>query len=341
MSLQPGDTGLRAALFTLPLLLAATLLGQNGFGVITGTVFDPLGAPFSDAEVQAKNTTTGVVYRATSASKGEYSITGIVPGTYTVTVLVRGAPMYTHAATILEASKPLRLDVRLEEGTALGAIGDNLLAFAVWDRRPVPQGPTPRSLDGKPDLSGVWTLSREVASETPALLPGAAAVMKQRSESNYKDNPVGLCLPWGLTFDVPAPFRFVQSPSVIVILFEHVFSYRQIFLDGRGHSKDADPTWMGHSVGRWDGDTLLIDTAGFNDKSWTPARFPHTEKLHMIERIRRPDLGHLEIETTFDDPGTYAKPWTSKRVSNLFAGEEIGEYICAENNQDVEHLVGK
>jgi Carboxypeptidase regulatory-like domain len=130
MSLQPGDTGLRTAFLVLPLMLAATLLGQNGFGVITGTVFDPLGAPFSDAEVQAKSASTDVVYRTISGSKGEYSITGIVPGTYTLTVLVRGTPMYTQANTILEASKALRLDVRMKETNALGAIGDNLLAFA-------------------------------------------------------------------------------------------------------------------------------------------------------------------------------------------------------------------
>ena len=136
----------------------------------------------------------------------------------------------------------------------------------------------------------------------------------------------------------------VQVRAVSVgdrILTEDVFSYRQIFLDGRDHSKDADPTWMGYSIGKWEGDTLVVDTAGFNDKSWSPMFRPHTDKFHMIERFRRLDLGHLEIEVTIDDPGAYVKPWTIKRVSNLLPGDEIGEYICAENNQDVEHLVGK
>jgi len=172
-------------------------------------------------------------------------------------------------------------------------------------------------------------------------LPWVQPVLQERRENNWKDIPTARCLPWGPTFDVPTVFKFIQAPTEIVVLTEDVFSYRQIFLDGRGHPKDGDPTWMGHSTGRWDGDTLVVDTAGFNDKSWTPVPYPHTEKLHLIERIRRPDAGHLEIETTVDDPGTYAGPWTFKRTSNLLVGEEIGEYVCAENNQDLEHTVGK
>jgi hypothetical protein len=137
------------------------------------------------------------------------------------------------------------------------------------------------------------------------------------------------------------PIKFIQSPTTIVILIEDVFSYRQIHLDGRPHPKDADPIWMGHSIGHFEGDTLVVDTTNFNDKSWSPSRRPHTEKLHLIERFRRTDFGHLEIETTIDDPGSYKEPWKFKRISNLLPNEEIGEYICAENNQDVSHLVGK
>jgi hypothetical protein len=125
------------------------------------------------------------------------------------------------------------------------------------------------------------------------------------------------------------------------VLIEDVFSYRQIFLDGRGHPKDGDPTWMGHSIGRWEGDTLVVDTANFNNKSWTPMGRPHTDKLHIIERFHRPDAGHLQYEMTINDPGTYRKPWTIQRASNLLAGDEIGEYICTENEQDLEHTVKK
>ena len=116
---------------------------------------------------------------------------------------------------------------------------------------------------------------------------------------------------------------------------------RIIPLDGRPHRKDYDPTYYGDPIGHWEGDTLVVDTTGFNDKSWTPANRAHTDKLHLVERIRRPDAGHIEIETTVDDPGAYKQPWTFTRASNLLPSEEIGEYVCAENNQDVEHLVGK
>jgi hypothetical protein len=121
--------------------------------------------------------------------------------------------------------------------------------------------------------------------------------------------------------------------------------YREFFLDGRGHPKDLDPTWTGHSVGKWEGDTLVVDTVGFNDKSWLgdlPSTvMPHTEMLHLTTRFRRPDLGHLETEVTFDDPGTLTKPLKMKAVSDLAENEDVGEWICNENNQDVEHLVGR
>jgi hypothetical protein len=103
-----------------------------------------------------------------------------------------------------------------------------------------------------------------------------------------------------------------------------------------------DPKWMGHSVGHWEGETLVVDTVGFDDRSWITAQgHPHTEKMHVVERFHRPDLGHLEIEFTIDDPGAYAKPWIMKRVSDLDKDDEVGEYVCNENNKDPEHMVGK
>ena len=319
-------------------MLAQSGSGQGASGTISGAILDPLGAPFPGAAVTAKGSAT---YQATSGAKGEYTLTGLAPGMYEVTVAVRGQQMFARPGVTVEAAHAARVDVRLEDRGQLSAIGDDFLAAAALDRRPVPTGPTPRALDGKPDLSGVWTPTRLVDAGKPDALPWAEAIFKQRMENNGKDIPTARCLPWGPVMDVPTAFKFVQSPSVIVILIEDVFSYRQISLDGRDHSKDADPTWMGYSIGKWEGDTLVVDTAGFNDKSWSPMFRPHTDKFHMIERFRRPDLGHLEIEITIDDPGAYVKPWTIKRVSNLLPGDEIGEYICAENNQDVDHLVGK
>jgi len=108
--------------------------------------------------------------------------------------------------------------------------------------------------------------------------------------------------------------------------------FRQIFMDGREHPKEADPKWKGHSIGKWEGDTLVVDSVGFNDKSWLTDGLPHTEQLHVIERYRRPDLAHLEIDVTMEDPGTFTKPWKLQMSFELAPGEELIEYVCAENN---------
>ena len=136
--------------------------------------------------------------------------------------------------------------------------------------------------------------------------------------------------------------KLVQTPTLLLIISEgNTPAFRQIFLD-RGHPADLDPTWLGHSTAKWDGDTLVVDTIGFNDKAWiAPGSFPHTEKLQMTTRIRRPDLGHLEFETTYEDTGTFTNSWKVRQVADLAPGEEIWEYICNENNQDAEHMTGK
>ena len=180
----------------------------------------------------------------------------------------------------------------------------------------------------------------------PSVLPWAAALMKERGANNAKDIPRGRCLPDATTlFARFGVNQIIQIPTLIVVLQEQdVPGYRQIFLDGRLHPKDLDPTWTGHSIGVWEGNTLVIDTVGFNDKSWLadlPSMVtPHTEMLHLVTRLRRPDFGHLESEVTFDDPGTFTKPWTIKTISDLAEGEDVGEWICNENNQDLGHLVG-
>jgi hypothetical protein len=117
---------------------------------------------------------------------------------------------------------------------------------------------------------------------------------------------------------------------------------RQVFLDGRGHPKELNPAWLGHSVGHWEDDTLVIETVGFNGRSWLDmAGHPHTEKLRVVERYRRPDLGHLELEITIEDSEALERPWVQKRRSNLVLNEEILEFVCNENERDSQHLVGK
>jgi hypothetical protein len=224
-----------------------------------------------------------------------------------------------------------------------------LSPLAFGQSAPPANRPAPRTADGKPDLNGLWgpdrTFIYDIGStlkqgETLPLQPWAEQLTKKRMS---KDDPEANCLPGGVPRMAPYPWKIVQQPKLVVFLFEgNIHSYRQIFMDGRGHPADLDPTWYGHSIAKWEGDTLVVDSTGFNDKFWFDfAGHPHTEKLHITERYRRPDYSHLEFEVVIDDPGAYTKPFTMYGHSPLVEDSEIMEYICNENNQDVSHIVGK
>ena len=212
-----------------------------------------------------------------------------------------------------------------------------------------PAGPTPRTAEGKVDFSGIWSADRRFIYDiNDALKPGDTLpiqpwALKTTIDRLSKDDPEALCLPAGVPRQAPYPWRIVQTKTHIFFLFEgNIHSYRQIFMGGRSHPPDPDPTWYGHSVGTWDGDTLVIDTVGFNDRFWFDfAGHPHTEKLHTIERYRRPTSGRLTYEVTIDDPGAYTKPFTLYGDHTNESDTELIEYICNENNQDVSHIVGK
>jgi hypothetical protein len=220
------------------------------------------------------------------------------------------------------------------------------------DGRPDLAAPAPRGPDGKPDLSGLWRanskfnfdLTVDLPPGTVSLLPPAAAALRERRDTHGKDDPQGFCLPAGVPRHtaVPFPFRIMQLPGMVVILYEYGLSWRQVFIDGRALPVDPNPTWNGYSVGRWDGDTLVVETAGFNGKAWLDdAGHPTSEKLRVTERFHRPTFGRLDIEITIDDPGAYAKPWTMTMDSQFAADTELLEFVCHENNKDPEHLVGR
>jgi hypothetical protein len=140
----------------------------------------------------------------------------------------------------------------------------------------------------------------------------------------------------------PAPWKVVQTPRFIVIAYEAFNLWRQIFLDGRQVAPDVNPSWMGYSVGKWDGNTLVVDTKGFNGKAWLDQLGrPSTDALHVIERFHRRDFGHMDLQITIDDPKAYTKPWTVTQNVRLLPDTELLEFICNENNRDVEHLPGK
>jgi hypothetical protein len=217
------------------------------------------------------------------------------------------------------------------------------------DGKPNLSAPPPKMPDGKPDLSGVW---EHLNSRTTAYYlngikipwqPWAEALFKERTEDNQKDNPESRCLPRGVpkadAFDI---HKIVQTPRLVVILYEYQTTFRQIFIDGRALPKDPNPTWMGYSVGHWEGDTLVVESNGFNGKAWLSGLGnPTTDALHVTERIRRRDFGHMDIQVTIDDPKAYTKPWTAELHPELIPDMELLEFVCNENERDLRHLVGK
>jgi hypothetical protein len=322
---------------------AAAAFGQNQTATITGTVSDPLGAAVESAAVQVKNAATGNVSRAVASRAGAYTLANLPAGAYDISVNVAGLKPFERKAVAVDAAKTVRVDIRLEDTTQLSTLGEDRLAIAAATKRhSAPSGPTPRTAAGKPDFSGVWWTPTTVDPGKPEWLPSALTVAKQRADNLRKDSPQARCLPSPVLRLGPV-FEMVQSQAFIVVISDDDSpGFHQIYLDGRAHPQDPNPAWYGHNIGKWDGDTLVVDRVGFKEQVWLDQdAHPHSENLHVIERYRRPDSGHLETELTVEDPGILAKPWTWKRVAELAPTEEIYEFICPENNQDVEHMLGK
>ena len=329
----------------LALILAATAaLAQDTAptGAIHGTLFDSLGDPIGHNAVLAENAVTHRVFKTTSSVSGKYLLDGLPPGTYYVAASAPGLKPFAMKGVIVKASLALRLDIHLSDTSQLNTLGEDRLRLTADAKRDhPPSGPTPRTVDGKPDLSGVWWEPRTIDPGKPEFLPAAIAIQRERLANNSKDSPQARCLPSGPLRYGPL-WEFVQSKDFLVYISDDESpGFHQIYLDGRGHPADPNPAWYGHSIGHWEGDTLVVDRVAFDPRVWLDIEaHPHSDKLHIIERYHRPDLGHMEIETTVDDPGVLAKPWTQKRVADL-AHEVIYEFICQEDNRDVEHLVGK
>jgi hypothetical protein len=325
-------------------LFAALSFGQSERGSISGVVQDPWGVALPVATVEAKNVATGSVSKAASKPDGKYAFADLVPGVYDISVTVPAVRPFEKKGVTVAAAQALELNIKLQEGTQLSTLGEDTLgAIADRKRHNAPSGPTPRTVDGKPDLSGVWWSPAMTDPGKPEWLPEAVAVAKRRLDNNGVENPQAQCLPSAVTRLGPL-FALAQSQRLLVIISDDESpGFHQIHLDRGTHPQELDmDLWYGDSIGRWEGDTLVVDRVGFNQRLWVdPGAHPHSDKLHVIERYSRPDLGHLEKDVTVEDPGVLAKPWTFKSVADLAAGEEIREFICAENNRDVPHMVGK
>ena len=217
------------------------------------------------------------------------------------------------------------------------------------DGKPNLTAPAPRTADGKPDLSGLWQrispkYERNIAADLKPgeVQPWADVLVQQRLEDLGNDHMALQCLPWGPNYSNSSRLaKIVQTPGLIVMLDEGL-TYRQIFLDGRRLEPDPNPNWMGYSVGHWEGDALVVESAGYNDRTWLDRDgHPHTEALRMRERYRRRDFGHMDIDVTLEDPAVYARPWTVALSAVLAADTELLEAVCNESSGGREHWVGK
>jgi len=227
-------------------------------------------------------------------------------------------------------------------------------AHAQWLNLPTPgiprlpngaanlKAPAPKTADGKPDFSGIWRaptgkyLANLAADgiQVP-MTPWAQQIFKQRTQNNALDRPSARCLPHSVTdFDAhQTPRKVLQSPGLIVMLFESYHSYREIFTDGRTLPKDPEPAWFGYSVGHWEGDTLVVETNGINEKTWLDdAGHPHSDALRLLERFRRVNFGRMDVQITITDAKAYTRPWTVAFQWELMPDTELLDWVC-ENNK--------
>lgn len=234
------------------------------------------------------------------------------------------------------------------------------------DGTPDLNAPTPRTADGKPDFSGMWDIEHNRPCPPGGCLDmfvgqefidfgwglkgglpyqsWAAKIRKERMEQNGKDDPSSTCLPGGIakTHATPLLSKIIQIPGLLVMLNERNAGYRQIFTDGRPLPEINLPQFNGYSSGKWNGDTLVVETTGFTDGQWLDRNgSPLTDAAKMIERLRRVNYGTLEIEVTVNDPKAYTAPWTVMLKHFIVLDTELVDYICLENERDMPRMVGK
>lgn len=248
---------------------------------------------------------------------------------------------------------PLLALFSLQPGPAYGQLVPGEYGGRSEKESKEPPKPTPRLPDGKVDFGGkgawapIWVLDwadrRYVtqAIDVP-FTPAGLALFQERKANHSKDDPEGYCLPAGVPryTGTPYPFQIIQLPDRVVILYEGASHMYRVILMNAKHSADPDPSWLGESIGWWEGsDTLVVDSIAFNGRTWLDyVGHPASDLLHVVEKFRRPDLNTLLYEASIEDPKNYTKPWTTSFKVRWQAGWEIKEYVCLENNKDLLHL---
>lgn len=322
--------------FLLGLLAAVTMAIAEEAGSIRGTVHGPYDENVRYAPILVTNVSTGIKVRSQSSRDGSFEIVGLPMGTYKLKVKMPCCAFETYESDEIEVIGRVAFEIRLAEGSSFNTVGDDpgVIATIIKDRQVIPDEPVPRLASGKPDLSGVWLVGSDPFPDKPDAQPWAQTLLEERVENEFRYHPHNSCLPG----DPPiaggaAPFiaKFVHKDDLLIILFEDAPGFRQVFLDGRAHPEWPNPSWMGHSVGYWEDDVLVVDSVGFNDRGWMNG-FPRSEKLHIAERYKRTDYGRLELVTTVEDPEVFNKPWMENTVLDLAPQEELIEFVC-ENNK--------
>ena len=348
------------ALMVWALAACVAVCGPSAYGqersvTINGMLHDINGNAVTGTEgsVHVKNTATGAEYSTPISPTGGFTLAGSPAGAYDLTVPMACCMYgtYSQKGITVAAGQTLKMDIKMPWNINLGTIGDDPVMLMNDMRAKAGKivGPTPRMPDGKPDFTGMWAQVTEPGPRGLGLgpfplKPWAAEIQKKILERAKSDtnllNPAAFCLPQSaLQIALPFQFKLIQTPALMIHLTEfQTPGYRQIFLDGRGHPKDFNPAWVGHSIGKWEGDTLVVDSTGFNEI--TAGVGVHSEKLRVVERFHRPDLGHLQVDITVDDEDAYTGPWKRTVRATLVPQEEILEFVCAENNKDPLHFGG-
>ena len=304
-------------------------------GTITGPEDERI--PFVWVRVTVADEQSEVARTETTAD-GTYAFGNLTAGDYVVEVSPPGDAYIrqeSETLTIVPGTET-RFDAQLDEGGSFNTVGDDpgVIASAIRAVSRIPDEPAPRLASGKPDFSGVWMMALDPFPEIPDAQPWAQELFDERVANFGRDHPHNNCLPAGppIAGAVP-PFmtKLVHKEELLIILMEDYPGFRQIFVDGRDHPDYVDPSWMGHSVAHWEGDALVVDTIGYNDRGWVEL-WPRSEELRITERYRRPEYGKIDLEVTYEDAKVFRKPW--KRLVTLYLAlqEELIEYVC-ENNK--------
>ena len=320
---------------TVGLTFLASFVAQAQSGSLQGQVTGPFDGQVINAPMRVVHIASGQSWQTRTDDEGRYEFANLPVGESRIQVRVICCEYMPYQSEPVELGTDAEqvFNIQLDQGFQLNTFGDDVgIATAqILANQNIPDLPVPRTDENKPDLTGMWMYGDDPFPPDPILHDWAAELVQTRTENQFIESPRIRCLPTSLPIPTHTPpifAKFLQTPGLIVILYEGILGYRQIFTDDRSHPEDPNPSWLGHSVGRWEDDVLVVDTVGFNDRGWTGLTHPRSEKFHVIERYRRTSYGEMELELTIDDPEVYQEPWVKQMPVYLAPNEELLEFVC-------------